>query len=162
MKLFTYLFSLFRIFFFSSPVVKSTTKEVTLPMHHLAPHGGQLVELGEHGSGFNLELVLHEHGFLQIYVLDAHVDNFVRISAGSIDIKITDSNGTEKTISCEPVADPITGETIGSTSLFTSKERIRDLIPFKGIIQNIEVMEFSYENIEVNFSGMPAESTDEH
>ena len=45
-------------------------------MHHAAPHGGQLVELGEHGSGFNLELVLHEDGFLQIYVLDAHVDRF--------------------------------------------------------------------------------------
>jgi hypothetical protein len=95
-------------------------------------------------------------------VLDAHVENFVRISAGSIDIKITDSNGTEKTISCEPVADPITGETIGNTSLFTSNERIRDLIPLKGIIHNIEVMEFSYENIEVSFSGMPTESTDEH
>ena len=49
---------------------------VTVPMHHPAPHGGQLVELGEHGSGFNLELVLHEQGFLQIYVLDAHVTGF--------------------------------------------------------------------------------------
>ena len=161
MKLFTYLFSLFAFLFFFS--CGEQHHEGSHATHvHVAPHGGQLVELGEHGSGFNLELVLHEDGFLQIYVLDAHVDNFVRISAGSIDIKITDSNGTEKTISCEPVADPITGETIGSTSLFTSKERIRDLIPFKGIIQNIEVMEFSYENIEVNFSGMPAESTDEH
>ena len=34
-------------------------------VHH-APHGGQLVELGEHGSRFNLELVLHEEGFLMI------------------------------------------------------------------------------------------------
>ena len=161
MKLFPYLFPLFSFLFFFS--CGEEHHEGSHAAHaHVAPHGGQLVELGEHGSGFNLELVLHEDGFLQIYVLDAHVDNFVRISAGSIDIKITDSNGTEKTISCEPVADPITGETIGSTSLFTSKERIRDLIPFKGIIQNIEVMEFSYENIEVNFSGMPAESTDEH
>ena len=161
MKLFPYLFSLFSFLFFFS--CGEEHHEGSHAAHaHVAPHGGQLVELGEHGSGFNLELVLHEDGFLQIYVLDAHVDNFVRISAGSIDIKITDSNGTEKTISCEPVADPITGETIGSTSLFTSNERIRDLIPFKGIIQNIEVMEFSYENIEVNFSSMPAESTDEH
>ena len=161
MKLFPYLFSLFSFLFFFS--CGEEHHEGSHAAHaHVAPHGGQLVELGEHGSGFNLELVLHEDGFLQIYVLDAHVDNFVRISAGSIDIKITDSNGTEKTISCEPVADPITCETIRSSSLFTSNERIRDLIPFKGIIQNIEVMEFSYENIEVNFSGMPAESTDEH
>ena len=42
---------------------------------HVAPHGGQLVEVGEHGSGYNLELVLHPDGFLQIYVLDAHAEN---------------------------------------------------------------------------------------
>jgi hypothetical protein len=161
MKLFPHLFPLFSFLFFFS--CGEEHHEGSHTAHaHVAPHGGQLIELGEHGSGFNLELVLHEDGFLQIYVLDAHVENFVRISAGSIDIKITDSNGTEKTISCEPVADPITGETIGNTSLFTSNERIRDLIPLKGIIHNIEVMEFSYENIEVSFSGMPTESTDEH
>ena len=133
MKLFTY-FIPFRIFFFSSPVVKSNMRVVTVPMHHPAPHGGQLVELGEHGSGFNLELVLHEQGFLQIYVLDAHVQNFVRISANSIDIEITDQNGTEKIITCEPVEDPITGETIGNTSLFTSTERINEILPLQGVI----------------------------
>ena len=96
MKLFPYLFSLFSFLFFFS--CGEEHHEGSHATHvHVAPHGGQLVELGEHGSGFNLELVLHEDGFLQIYVLDAHVDNFVRISAGSIDIKITDSNGTEKT-----------------------------------------------------------------
>lgn len=130
-------------------------------VHH-APHDGQLVELGEHGSGFNLELVLHEDGFLMIYVFDAHVENFVRISANSIDIEIADANGTDRILVCEPVADPVTGETIGNTSLFTSTERIRDLLPLQGIINKIEVMEFSYENIEINFSGMPGKSSDEH
>ena len=32
---------------------------------------------------------------------------------------------------CEPVADPATGETVGNTLLFTSTERITDLLPFK-------------------------------
>lgn len=130
-------------------------------VHH-APHGGQLVELGEHGSGFNLELVLHEDGFLMIYVFDAHVENFVRISANSIDIEIPGADETGRSIICEPVADPITGETIGNTSLFTSTERIRELLPLQGMIKKIEVMEFAYENIEINFSGMPKKSSDEH
>ena len=57
---------------------------------HVAPHGGQLVEVGEHGAGFNLELVLHADGFLQIYVLDAHAENFVRIPAYSMSFEIQD------------------------------------------------------------------------
>lgn len=152
MKLFTYLF-----FIASSLLFLSCGEEKHEGGHsahdHPAPHGGQLVELGEHGSGFNLELVLHEQGFLQIYVLDAHVQNFVRISANSIDIEITDQNGTEKIITCEPVEDPITGETVGNTSLFTSTERINKFLPLKGIINKIDIMEFPYENVEINFSG---------
>ena len=121
--------------------------------YHPAPHGGQLVELGAYGSGFNLELVLHEQGFLQIYVLDAHVQNFVRISANSIDIEITEQNGTTKNITCDPVADPITGEAVGNTSLFTSTERIDKLLPLTGVINRIDIMESPYENVEINFLG---------
>ena len=121
--------------------------------NHPAPHGGQLVELGEHGSGFNLELVLHEQGFLQIYVFDAHVQDFVRISANSIDIEITDQNGTARNIICEAVEDPITGETVGNTSLFTSTERINENLPLIGVINKINIMEFPYDNVEINFSG---------
>ena len=161
MKIISYFFPLVTVFFFFS-CGEEQHEEKHGAHDHQPLHGGQLVELGKHGSGFNLELVLHEQGFLQIYVLDAHVQDFVRISANSIDIEITDSNGTDKTITCEPVADPATGETIGNTSLFTSTERIRDLLPLKGIIKKIDVMEFSYENIEINFSLIPKESKDEH
>jgi hypothetical protein len=139
------------LFFFSCG--EEQQEEIHSAHNHPAPHGGQLVELGEHGSGFNLELVLHEEGFLQIYVLDAHVQNFVRISANSIDIEITNQNGTTKNITCEPVEDPITGETVGNTSLFTSTERINKLLPLKGVINRIDIMEFPYENVEINFPG---------
>ena len=152
MKLFTYLF-----FIASSLLFLSCVEEKHEGGHsahdHPAPHGGQLVELGEHGSGFNLELVLHEQGFLQIYVFDAHVQNFVRISANSIDIEITDQNGTSRILTCEPIEDPITGETVGNTSLFTSTERINEILPLKGVIKKIDIMEFPYENVEINFSG---------
>ena len=66
---------------------------------HIAPHGGDLVEVGEHGSGFNLELLLHPDGFLQIYVLDAHAENFLRIPAPSIMITILVENNST-TIEC--------------------------------------------------------------
>ncbi len=152
MKAITYLFLITSLLFFFSCGEEQQQGDHGAH-NHPAPHGGQLVELGEHGSGFNLELVLHEQGFLQIYVFDAHVQDFVRISANSIDIEITDQNGSEKIITCEPVEDPITGETIGNTSLFTSTERINKFLPLKGVINKIDIMQFPYENVEINFSG---------
>ena len=152
MKVITYLFLTVSLLFFFS-CGEEQQEEIHSAHNHPAPHGGQLVELGEHGSGFNLELVLHEQGFLQIYVLDAHVQNFVRLSANSIDIEITDQNGTARIITCEPIEDPITGETVGNTSLFTSTERINEILPLQGVINKIDIMEFPYENVEINFSG---------
>ena len=152
MKAITHLFPIASFLFFFS-CGEEQQEKIHSAHNHPAPHGGQLVELGEHGSGFNLELVLHEQGFLQVYVLDAHVQNFVRISANSIDIEITNQNGTNKIITCEPVEDPITGETVGNTSLFTSTERINKLLPLQGVINKIDIMEFPYENVEINFSG---------
>jgi hypothetical protein len=152
MKIITFLFLIASsLFFFSCG--EDQHKGGHGAHNHPAPHGGQLVELGVHGSGFNLELVLHEQGFLQIYVFDAHVQNFVRISANSIDIEITDQNGTSRILTCEPIEDPITGETVGNTSLFTSTERINEILPLKGVIKKIDIMEFPYENVEINFSG---------
>ena len=129
---------------------------------HVAPHGGQLVEVGEHGSGYNLELVLHPDGFLQIYVLDAHAENFVRISTPSIEIELSGEDNASRTLLCEPVADPATGETVGNTSLFTSTERITDLLPLQGVIPQFQLMEFVYENIAFEFSGNSGHANHEH
>ena len=129
---------------------------------HVAPHGGQLVEVGEHGSGYNLELVLHPDGFLQIYVLDAHAENFVRIPAPSIEIEIPVEGNASRTLLCEPVADTATGETVGNTSLFTSTERISDLLPLQAVIPQLQLMEFVYENIAFEFSGNSGHADHEH
>ena len=127
---------------------------------HVAPHGGQLVEVGEHGAGFNLELVLHPDGFLQIYVLDAHAENFVRIPAYSMTFEIQDINNSTKQILCEAVEDPVTGETVGNSSLFTSTERIQEFIPFKGVFTQLDIMEFSYENLSFELSEIAAKPTE--
>lgn len=129
---------------------------------HVAPHGGQLVEVGEHGSGYNLELVLHADGFLQIYVLDAHAENFVRIPAPSIEIEIPVEGNASRTLLCEPVADTATGETVGNTSLFTSTERISDLLPLQAVIPQLQLMEFVYENVPIEFSGKSGHADHEH
>ena len=123
------------------------------PHCHAPPHGGVLIELGEHGSGYNLELFLEDQGFLQIFVWDAHVDNLVRIEQENVDLLIPEDNGTQKTIVCAAVADAATGETVGDTSLFASSEPMADQLPLKGVIPSIKVIGKTYENIPFEFNG---------
>jgi hypothetical protein len=83
---------------------------------HVAPHGGTLVEIGEHA--YNLELV-HDPaaGKLTAYVLDAHAENFVRITAPSIALNAL-PGGKSTPLWLQAVANSSTGETVGSTSQF--------------------------------------------
>ena len=100
------------------------------------------------------------NGFLQIYVLDAHAENFVRIPAYSMTFEIQDFNNSTKQILCEAVEDPVPGETVGNSSLFTSTERIQEFIPFKGVFTQLDIMEFSYENLSFELSEIPAKPTE--
>lgn len=85
---------------------------------HKAPHGGTLVEIGEHQ--FNLEFVRDEKaGTLTAYVLDAHAENFVRLALPAIVVNAQIGGRTE-TLSLTAVANPATGETVGDTSQFTA------------------------------------------
>ena len=130
--------------------------------YHAPPHGGILIELGEHGSGYNLELFLEDQGFLQIFVWDAHVDNLVRIEQENVDLLIPEDNSTQKTIVCTAVADAATGETVGDTSLFASSEPMADQLPLKGVIPSIKVIGKTYENIPFEFNGNSVVHDDDH
>ncbi|HEY0968346.1 MAG TPA: hypothetical protein VGD88_13225 [Opitutaceae bacterium] len=79
---------------------------------HTAPHGGKLVEVGEHA--YNLEFVVdREVGKLTAYVLDGHAENFIRTDLAGIALTV---NGRPLTLA--PVANSATGETVGSTAQF--------------------------------------------
>lgn len=79
---------------------------------HTAPHGGELVELGEHA--YSLEFVIdREAGRLTAYVLDGHAENFIRSDLAGIPVMVND-----QLLILLPVANVVTGETIGSTAQF--------------------------------------------
>jgi hypothetical protein len=118
---------------------------------HTAPHGGELYELGPHGSGFNFELFLNETGKLNLYVLDAHAENFVRIKQTQIEILFTDSN--RSSLSLEAVEDSATGEKVGDTSRFQSPGSIHDLLPIQGFLKEISVGSKTYSEQPISFSG---------
>lgn len=83
---------------------------------HVAPHGGTLVELGEHA--YTLELVRDTAaGKLTAYVFDGHVENFVRLPSPTLEL-IAMPGGIYTPVTLKAVANPSTGETVGDTSQF--------------------------------------------
>ncbi|HYC71861.1 MAG TPA: hypothetical protein VEB66_11680 [Opitutaceae bacterium] len=121
---------------------------------HAAPHGGVLVELGDHQ--YNLELVLdEERGVLQAYVLDGHAENFVRTSVPEFVVTAV-AAGKRQALVFRPVANPVTGETMGNTSLFEAKaDWLAGAKAFDGTLQAINVRGTVYTNIPFKFSLVP-------
>jgi len=101
-----------------------TTPAATTPADddghaHDAPHGGVLVELGDH-FGF-LEVVLDaEAGSLTAYVLDGGAEQAVRIAQPSISFTFeTPQAIASQTLVLTAKANVLTGETVGDTSEFS-------------------------------------------
>ncbi len=83
---------------------------------HTAPHGGTLIEIGEHA--YNLELLRDKAaGKLTAWVLDGHAENFVRLNLDSFQL-IAMPGGQYTPLDMRAVANPATGETVGDTSQF--------------------------------------------
>ena len=111
--------------------------------------GGQLMALGEHGSAYNLELLIDENNRFSVYILDAHAENFVRIDQESLQVNLSDEN--KSSITLHAVADSATGETVGNTSHFQSKGKVEKFLPLNGIIEIIEIGSKQYSEIEFAF-----------
>lgn len=120
------------------------------PHTHAAPHGGTLVELGDHQ--FNLEWVRDaEAGTLTAYVLDAHADNFVRVPWPVLGA-VASWNGKTETLALEPVANAATGETVGATSQFTVQaEWIKRVDAFDVRIPALEIRGARFTDVAFRF-----------
>ncbi len=118
--------------------------------HHTAPHGGTLVELGDHQ--FNLELVRDAAmGTLTVYVLDGHAENFVRISPPMLPITAT-VGGMPQPLALMATANAATGETIGATSQFVAQaDWLKTTEKFDGVIPAIEIRGAKFADVKFNF-----------
>ncbi len=117
---------------------------------HTAPHGGTLIELGEHA--YNLELVRDAAaGKLTVYILDGHAENFVRIAAKEIEV-VAIAGGQRRPLVLTAVANPATGETVGNTSQFTAEAEWLTAAPeFDGVLTRLEIRGAVYANVPFNF-----------
>lgn len=112
---------------------------------HTAPHGGTLVELGDHA--FNVEL-LHDPatGKLTVWILDAHAENFVRITSPTIEL-VAMPGGKFTPLTLAAVANPATGETVGNTSQFEIQaDWLKTAGAFSGIV-TVEIKGTKFEKV---------------
>jgi hypothetical protein len=120
-------------------------------MHvHVAPHGGTLIELGEHEG--NLELVRDASaGKLTAYVLDGHAENFLRLPIPGFAMTAQVA-GKPETLSFQAVGNTATGEKVGDTSQFEAKaEWLKTTGEFQGTIQELPVRAKTYKGISFQF-----------
>lgn len=123
---------------------------------HTAPHGGELIELGEHAA--SLELVFDSaSGTLDLYVLDAHAENYVRIAAPSIPVRAT-AEGTSGPIAVDllAVASPLTGETVGDTSRFSAQvPQLQGRPALDIVIPQINVAGMKFADVSATVQSQP-------
>lgn len=117
---------------------------------HVAPHGGTLVEIGEHQ--FNLEFLFDEsRGVLQAWFLDGHAENFVRVALPGFEVTAT-AGGKSYTLAFAPVANAVTGETANDTSLFEAPATwLRDAKAFDGVVKAVTVRGVSFSAIAFDY-----------
>ena len=110
---------------------------------HDPQYGGTLIELGAHEA--NIEIVLDaEAGKLTAYLWDAHVTGPARSDMKSIEV--TCGQGTFQLL---PVANELTGETVGDTSKFeVTDEKLRGAKEVEGTIASLELMGLSFTETE--------------
>jgi hypothetical protein len=119
---------------------------------HQPLRGGVLMELGKHGSGYNLEILQNPEDQLEIFILDAHAENYVRIAQPSIELTLRDS---KQTISLGAVADPATGETVGDSALFRAESNVSSKLPLRGTLHILKIGSKTYTDQPFEFSGNP-------
>ena len=83
---------------------------------HDAKHGGVAVELGQ--EEFHIEFTYGDKpGVMQAYILDAHMENYVRVDAPSFTATAV-SGGASHSLLFTATASAATGEKVGDSSLF--------------------------------------------
>lgn len=118
--------------------------------HHTAPHGGTLVELGEHQ--FNLEIVRDAAaGTLTVYVLDGHAENFIRTPLPGIAL-IATVNGLPQPLALTASASQETGEKVGDTSAFAGQAGwLKTTANFDVVIPVLEIRGAKFTDVKFNF-----------
>jgi hypothetical protein len=117
---------------------------------HTAPHGGTAVALGD--EAYHLEFVRDPAaGTLTAYVLDGHMEEFIRIDAASFNVAAS-VNGASHLLTFRAVANSATGETVGNTSQFEAQaDWLKSTSVFDAVLENLTIRGTTFTGVSFNF-----------
>jgi hypothetical protein len=120
---------------------------------HAAPHGGTLVELGDHELHLEFVFPAGRDG-LAAYVLDGHAERFIRVPIESFEVEVTLPEGA-RILTFEAVANDATGETVGNTSQFEARADWLDGTEgFDAVLKEITIQGKSYRDLRFRPGGV--------
>jgi hypothetical protein len=117
---------------------------------HKPPHGGTAVVLGN--EEYHLEVLLTgETGVLQIYVMDAEFEHFIRIAQEVLELNVK-TPARQETLVLAAVANNATGERVGDTALFqATADWLKGVTNFTAVLSKLTVKGQVYENVAFKF-----------
>ncbi len=111
---------------------------------HAAPHGGHLIELGEHQ--YNVEVVFDGASkVLTLYVLDAHAENAVAIASSELVFEFEHGDHEDE---IKLTAMPQEGDADGKSSKFVSSgtdEHLKEVADIEGLHGHVHVTIYGKE-----------------
>ena len=118
--------------------------------HHVAPHGGALVALGDHFA--HLELVFDAgEDRLTLYVLDGAARDGVRVTLPELRLRIR-TEREELPLVLEPVERALTGETRGDSSEFSAVvPALRGAAHFEATVAAIRLKGQDYTEVVIPY-----------
>ncbi len=116
---------------------------------HTAPNGGELVELGTHQ--FNIEFRYDAaRGMLRAWMLDAHAEDFVRVSMAAFEVQ--EDGGARRIVTLRATSNNLTGETAGDTSYFEGEAAwLGGIKHFDGIVKAVRVRDVDFRDVKFHF-----------
>ena len=137
-----------------SPSPASSSSAAHSHDHH-APHGGTAVVLGD--EAYHLEFVhTPDTGTLTAYLLDGHMEDFIRTSAATFDV-LAQVGNEARPLTFRAVSNPSTGETVGDTSQFeVQADWLRSPAQFQGTLKSLTVRGRTFNDVPFTFPGTPA------
>lgn len=109
-----------------------------------------MVVLGD--EEFHLEVLAHpDEGRLQVYVLDGHMDNFIRLPDASFDLVLR-AAGQEHRLTLTAARRRATGEEVGDTALFEGQaDWLRGRTNFEAELPMLKIRGREYRDVRFPF-----------
>lgn len=117
---------------------------------HEPPHGGTAVVLGP--EEYHIEFVLDaDQGKMLAYILDGHMEDFVRIEAKQFEVEAR-AAGAVELLTFHAQARRETGETAGDTSQFEARaDWLRGAKTFDALLKEISIRGKQYRAVSFDF-----------